>query len=49
MEELLSIPKDYWLDELENLRKYWDDQVGEDLPAPIQAEFNALKERLQKL
>lgn len=47
MEKLLSIPKDYWLEELQNLRKYWDDQVGQDLPGPVNDEFIALQKRLE--
>jgi phosphoenolpyruvate carboxykinase (GTP) len=47
MEELFSIPKEYWLEELQQLRKYWDEQVGEDLPTAIMDECKALEERLK--
>lgn len=48
MEELLSVPKDYWMEQLEDLKKYYEDQLGEDLPKPIWDEFHSLKERFEK-
>lgn len=48
MEKLLAIPKDYWLEECDNLRQYYEDQLGEDLPAKVMEELNALEERLKK-
>lgn len=46
-EELFHIPKDYWLEELGSLRKYFDEQVGEDLPEAISNELTALEGRLK--
>lgn len=46
MEKLFAIPKDYWLEECESLRKYYEEQVGEDLPKEITDELNALVARL---
>lgn len=47
MEKLFQIPKDYWLEECQNLREYYDEQLGEDLPKAILDELNALEERLK--
>ena len=47
MEKLFQIPKDYWLEECQNLREYYDEQLGEDLPKAILDELNALQERLK--
>ena len=46
-EKLFEIPKDYWLEECENLRTYYDEQLGDDLPTAIRDELNALEERLK--
>lgn len=46
--KLFEIPKEYWLEECENLRTYYDEQLGEDLPKAIDDELNALKERLNQ-
>ncbi|XP_020610165.1 phosphoenolpyruvate carboxykinase, cytosolic [GTP]-like [Orbicella faveolata] len=47
MEKLFSIPKDYWMEECQSLRKYYDEQLGEDLPQAVRDELNALEGRLQ--
>lgn len=49
MKELFSIPKDFWLKEVEEVQTYFDNQVTADLPKEIQEELNALKARLEKL
>lgn len=46
MEKLFAIPKDYWVEECKSLRKYYEEQVGEDLPKEITDELNALEARL---
>ena len=48
MEKLFSIPKDYWEEECQSLRKYYDEQLGGDLPQAVCDELNALEERLLK-
>ncbi|KAM3920803.1 phosphoenolpyruvate carboxykinase, cytosolic [GTP] [Leptodactylus fuscus] len=49
MEELFEISKDFWEDEVKDIRKYFDDQVNADLPYEIDWELNSLKERLKQL
>ena len=49
MQELFSIPKDYWLDECQSLRQYYDEQLGEDLPQAVRDELDALVSRLNVL
>lgn len=47
MEKMFDIPKDYWLEECQYLRKYYEEQLGEDLPQAVLDELNALEERLK--
>lgn len=47
MKKLFSIPKDYWIEECQSLRKYYDEQLGEDLPQAVRDELNTLEERLK--
>uniref|UniRef100_UPI000180C5F8 phosphoenolpyruvate carboxykinase, cytosolic [GTP] isoform X1 n=1 Tax=Ciona intestinalis TaxID=7719 RepID=UPI000180C5F8 len=49
MNGLFSIPKDFWLDETEAIRKYFDDQVNDDLPPKVAQELSDLKSRVQKI
>ncbi|XP_068119623.1 phosphoenolpyruvate carboxykinase, cytosolic [GTP]-like [Hyperolius riggenbachi] len=49
MEELFDISKDFWEDEVEDIRKYFDDQVNADLPYEIEGELVSLEERLKQL
>ena len=47
-EELFSVPKDYWLEECEENKKYFEDQVGGDLPNEINEQLLQLKKRLNQ-
>jgi phosphoenolpyruvate carboxykinase (GTP) len=44
-EQLFSLPKDFWLQEIEEIHKYFSTQVGEDLPKDIYVELDNLKNR----
>lgn len=46
-EQLFSIPKDFWLKECNEIRKYFIEQVGTDLPSKIDDELNSLERRLK--
>ena len=48
MEELMSVPKDYWLKEVEAIRKYFNDQLSSDVPSQITQELNSLEERVKQ-
>jgi len=45
--ELYSQPKDFWIDEVNNIATYFDEQVGVDLPHQIANELNQLKCRIE--
>lgn len=49
MKELFDVPKDFWLEECTELEKYFNDQVGDDMPAAVLEELKQLKERLNKM
>ena len=49
MKGLMTIPKSYWQEELGRLKKYYEEQFNEDLPAEIWNQFNALQERINKI
>lgn len=48
MNELFHIPKDFWLQEVKEIRKYFDEQVNSDLPKEVAAELQKLEERIKK-
>ena len=49
LEKLLHLPKDYWTGEVAEMRKYFDDQVGRDLPDAVRKELDALAERVKAM
>ena len=49
MMKLMSVPKEYWLSQLDDLEQYYKEQFGEDLPQRIWDEFHALKGRFHKV
>jgi phosphoenolpyruvate carboxykinase (GTP) len=48
MEELMSVPKEYWLDEVQAIRKYFNDQLSTDVPSQITQELDNLEERVKQ-
>lgn len=46
LEQLFSLPRDFWQQEVEEIETYFEQQVGADLPATIRRELSDLKERL---
>ncbi|XP_044153507.1 phosphoenolpyruvate carboxykinase, cytosolic [GTP] [Bufo gargarizans] len=49
IEQLFEISKEFWEEEVKDIRKYFDDQVNADLPYEIDWELNSLNERLKQL
>ncbi|XP_065171307.1 phosphoenolpyruvate carboxykinase [GTP]-like isoform X1 [Atheta coriaria] len=49
MDELFDIPKAFWEEEAQSIDKYFKEQVGEDLPAAIDAELKNLKNRIDNM
>lgn len=47
--ELFSIPIDFWKTEVQDIQRYFDDQVGDDLPFEIANELHQLKIRIEHL
>lgn len=45
--ELFSIPSDFWRQEAAEIERYFDEQVGSDLPAEIKEELKNLKDRIE--
>ncbi|XP_063281717.1 phosphoenolpyruvate carboxykinase, cytosolic [GTP] [Pelobates fuscus] len=48
-EELFEISKEFWEEEVADIRRYFDDQVNADLPYEIESELNKLEERIMQL
>ncbi len=47
LEELLSVDKDSWLADIQNIREFYA-LIGDTVPAALQEQLNALEERLSK-
>jgi GTP-dependent phosphoenolpyruvate carboxykinase len=43
MEALFNLPKEMWQQEVHDIRKYFEEQVSEDLPAEIMEELQNLE------
>lgn len=48
LRELFSIPKAFWRQEVDDIARYFDEQVGADLPAEIERELMDLKARVEQ-
>ena len=49
MQELFDLPRDFWLNECDEIEKYLHEQVNEDLPIEIAAQLYQLKDRVLKM
>ena len=47
-DELMSLPKHYWEDDLRENRSFLNQQVGEDLPEPIRKELEQQAKRIEE-
>lgn len=48
LEELFSLPQDFWENEVKAIYKYFDEQVNDDLPKEVMNELRALEKRIQE-
>jgi phosphoenolpyruvate carboxykinase (GTP) len=48
MKGLFDLPKDFWLQEVEEIRTYFEEQVNKDLPDAMWQELEQLKERVRQ-
>lgn len=46
MEGLFSLPQEFWQRECQDIEKYFDEQVNEDLPPEIMQELRSLEQRV---
>lgn len=49
MEALFNLPKEMWQQEVHDIRKYFEEQVSEDLPAEIMEELQNLEKRVDSM
>ena len=49
MDELFSVPKDFWIGEVKDIKRYFHEQVGDDLPSDIRKQLDNLEDRIRKL
>ena len=49
MKSLFHLPKDFWLQEVDEVRKYFHEQVNDDLPPEITIELDNLSRRLKEM
>lgn len=49
LEEIFSLPKEFWLQEVKDIETYFENQLSQDLPAEIKKELEELKARVASL
>lgn len=47
-DELFSLPKHYWMDDMRESKRFLEDQVGIDVPQVIWDELNAQEKRIEE-
>lgn len=47
--ELFGLSKEFWLEESRAIEKYFNEQVGQDLPAPVAQQLKDLKRRAEAM
>jgi phosphoenolpyruvate carboxykinase (GTP) len=45
-DELFSVPKEFWLQECEQIRNYFTEQVSSDMPDEVWNQLKQLEQRL---
>ena len=49
MQSLFHIPKDFWQQEVEEIQKYFKEQVNSDMPDQVMSELQALRQRVNDM
>lgn len=49
IDEAFKLDKQFWLDECDQIRKYFNEQVGKDLPKQVSDQLDQLRERVERL
>lgn len=49
LKEIFEINRDFWIKEVEEIEKFFDDQVGKDLPKEVKEELDVLKSRVKRM
>jgi phosphoenolpyruvate carboxykinase (GTP) len=49
LKKIFAIEKDFWIQEIKEIEQYFDDQVGDELPARIRSELEQLKKRIEMM
>lgn len=49
LSELFYTPREFWINECDELTRYFDEQVNDDLPEEISRQLYELKDRFVKL
>lgn len=49
MEELFHLSREFWEEEVDDIRKYFDEQVNADLPYEMERELLELENRIKQL
>lgn len=48
-DKMFSLPKDYWLEDVEETRNFFEQQVGIDLPTPVSQQLDQLETRIKDM
>ncbi|XP_045583742.1 phosphoenolpyruvate carboxykinase, cytosolic [GTP] isoform X2 [Procambarus clarkii] len=49
MDELFRLPKNFWEQEVRDIGRYFDEQVGDDLPNEVREQLRLLEKRVEKM
>ncbi|XP_055508019.1 phosphoenolpyruvate carboxykinase, cytosolic [GTP]-like [Leucoraja erinacea] len=49
MEELFSVEREFWEEEIREIRRYFDEQVNDDLPSDVANQLEQLEQRISDL
>lgn len=47
-DELFSLPKEFWLNEVSSIEKYFNDNIGTDLPHNLTVQIEQIRKRFNK-
>jgi len=48
-DELFSLPKDYWIEDMAETRRFLEVELGQDMPPLVQKEINEQEERIKNM
>jgi len=48
-DDIFTLPKDYWVDDIKETKKFLETEVGDDMPKALKEQLEKIEQRINKM